>query len=748
MRKIISWIVMVFIFPLILLPCHAWGAQDSGFTLDVLASAAKEVSFTVPPSGSIPIRIMQKGAPVPGMKVDLYLSEFVGEQGLSVGVKLTVDTMPLTPAAELKRVPFSGVFLPIHLTVPPLPAPGKYSGTLVLVNPKNTSREVWLFKLTSAQEMRPATLVLDQGSATLSGIKPVLFGKNKDPSITVHLRDKTGFWMLDGIIARLEPGLIVPGNGFSIERDLSAEFNNKSVDNIGTSPPTGTRSVLPGQQATLKFQFKNLDVGTYTVPLRVIASNSGQDDQQRLTVTIKVKHWWFWAALILVLAAIVSFIGTQLAIAIRRKSAFLERGQGMRPAWLSTEKPSLPVIWYRAKVRQIEDLSNRFWLTGQTGIDLKLTQAAGMLPILDRIHHLRNRLNQSLEEEPIRNRAIWHLDSIISGIDADPSDQEITQIKAELDALEKCLDPMQTDGCYWDALRPRISKLLSEIETDNFPAEGKDEMLLLKKDLEDGVKSQPNHNELTMLERRYQRLLILWNYHEREDTELFLKLFVVKQDSISQLFATVDKAVWERLKEIKNKNKLWPEGPLPDSLNPIEAYMPVTFELDVSDDPKLMETFLVKKKLKYIWKFEINQENIRHKNGKKGELEVTSAEPKVTQYSPIPGQIVLKEVRILNASEKEPIVIQRSEANEKEGRWVVPVSKSSEFRIWRIAEKADFIALAIASIAGVTSGLMLYMQNPTFGSAQDYLQLFMWGAGIDQGKNLIQALGSWGSGKQ
>jgi len=37
----------------------------------------------------------------------------------------------------------------------------------------------------------------------------------------------------------------------------------------------------------------------------------------------------------------------------------------------------------------------------------------------------------------------------------------------------------------------------------------------------------------------------------------------------------------------------------------------------------------------------------------------------------------------------------------------------------------------------------IYALTPTFGSLKDYIALFTWGAGIDQGKNFIQSLAAY-----
>jgi hypothetical protein len=73
----------------------------------------------------------------------------------------------------------------------------------------------------------------------------------------------------------------------------------------------------------------------------------------------------------------------------------------------------------------------------------------------------------------------------------------------------------------------------------------------------------------------------------------------------------------------------------------------------------------------------------------------------------------------------------------------VPIKKSHDFGILGIFEKADLIAFFAALVASIISGVAIYALTPTFGSLKDYIALFTWGAGIDQGKNFIQSLAAY-----
>jgi hypothetical protein len=47
----------------------------------------------------------------------------------------------------------------------------------------------------------------------------------------------------------------------------------------------------------------------------------------------------------------------------------------------------------------------------------------------------------------------------------------------------------------------------------------------------------------------------------------------------------------------------------------------------------------------------------------------------------------------------------------------------------------------IASIVAIATGLStFYFKGTSWGTFQDYLTLLVWGIGVDQGKNFLQAL--------
>ena len=58
----------------------------------------------------------------------------------------------------------------------------------------------------------------------------------------------------------------------------------------------------------------------------------------------------------------------------------------------------------------------------------------------------------------------------------------------------------------------------------------------------------------------------------------------------------------------------------------------------------------------------------------------------------------------------------------------------------------ELVLILVSTAIALASGLVLYYDsNASFGSMQDYLALFTWGVGVDQGKNLAQTFQSLSS---
>jgi len=200
------------------------------------------------------------------------------------------------------------------------------------------------------------------------------------------------------------------------------------------------------------------------------------------------------------------------------------------------------------------------------------------------------------------------------------------------------------------------------------------------------------------------------------------------------VYKVVDDGWWQHLIDLTpDQRKV--EAPT-STLDPVEAYGTAVFKLTAKAEPGLMCSYLVQKKLEYQWTIEVfgtPRRWGRTKTEAAKTLDVGSSQPQVAQYSPTPGHMKAS-VRITYEGREGPKVQQETQ---------VPVKKSRDFGILGVFEKADLIAFFAALVASVISGVAIYALTPTFGSLKDYIALFTWGAGIDQGKNFIQSLAAY-----
>jgi hypothetical protein len=715
----------------------------SSFSLDIAASIAQEVQLTIAAPATVPFKIIRSGGPVPeGFAVDV--TNFTNLQGVTVPVSVSVGSNPDTGATHVEPGPFDQSLLSVNLFVKQFPAPGKYTGQVIVTTPgADAKATVWRFVLSSASEVRPATLVLDQNAVTITGarafcLRPVhrswCLGDEDDPLVvTVHAREKTGNWPLTGVMGRLESGLKTPGTGFDVSSQLAVKFNGQPVSDFfasaapgPSSPPAATGRTIPaGEQAAITLTFTPREVGEYNIPIRVIAANSAEDDLQKVAVTLQIRNSLLPAIFVLLFASFFSFFATRVVSMLRQRAAFLERLGELRPSWLADEPPILPVIWLRATLRLAEDLSRRFWLLGSGEIDARLTAAATMLAVLDRVRQVRGRI-QSIPEEMVRQRAIWKLDTLVDTLRAAPlSDPDIAYLKAQLDKLDPWCDPDQQkrEAAYWEDLLPDINTICAQVDGVSIPGDLQGYVQQYRPALE-SAKTQATSLGLKMkAEETYQRLAILLEMSRRGQAPLAAGLG--SDASIDKVRGTVDDAWWELL---KNPNKkLIVKGP-PAKPDPPQAYQSATFEVQTPND-FLSNTYLMRKKLTYDWTISI----LSRRGTELGPLRVTSYQPRVAQYSPRAGT--------MTASVK---ISYQGDAGPEVSADPVPVAKSNVFRIFTKYEAADLIAFALATAASVASGLTLYALKPVFvGSLQDYLTLFVWGASIDQGKNFLQSLGAY-----
>ena len=592
------------------------------FTLDLTAAPAQQVTLTVAAPGDVPIRIIRGGGPASG--VSLSLDEFRNDQGATMRVAFSVGENG-KPVTSVEQLSIPGPVQPIVLHVPGFPASGVFHGTLVLSAPTGTAGAFqttnWQFNLSSAADGRPATLVLDQTAATLSARRPwclfwtwCLWGQT--PTVTVHPHDKTGTFALNGVVARLDTGLVAPAAGFDPARYIDATFNGVDKVELFSTPSGTARDVPPHQQASVTLAFDGLPAGQYTIPIRFTAANSADDAAQVLTVSLKMSDHWLSAVLVLILAAALSFLATRVVAMLRQRAAILQQLEDLRPAWFAEEPPTLPVVWLRAILRQSEELSRRHWLSGQDQIAARLTAAKATLTILDRVRGLREQIAGGIPDMQVRRRAEWALGRVTGQIGSGPlSDADVTRLTAALDGLAGWTNYAQQEASYWSDLHPSIVGRCAEVQVGVLPEAVRPAANELLATLNAALKTEPDFPGKNAAESAYARLSIMW---ELRDHHELLEQHDWQKMPIDEVYRVVDDFWWSALKGPQAKG-LVVEGPAGGS---VEAFDAVIFRVRVEDNPELTASFLFNKKLTWHWTIDLRGEALTTE---------VSSEPRIAQ---------------------------------------------------------------------------------------------------------------------
>jgi len=166
-----------------------------------------------------------------------------------------------------------------------------------------------------------------------------------------------------------------------------------------------------------------------------------------------------------------------------------------------------------------------------------------------------------------------------------------------------------------------------------------------------------------------------------------------------------------------------------DSVQPREAYQPLKFEIS-SGNEQIDQTYLFKHALTFDWTF-----HLTYRKGwlriigrsKELTLQPQTSEPRVLQYAPRPGWLTVK-VKIRNDTGDSVTLEDVNSVGT-----ALQIAKSSDFGTLSGLAKVEKISWLLASIVAIVTGLSTFY-------FQDYLTLFLWGAGVDQGKNFLQAM--------
>ncbi len=722
-------------FALALLSAGAAMAQVPAFQLSIPDNANLPVS----PGQEVPVQVTYildtpaaTGFQILG--VSLFAPDAQGSGGPAAVevLKACGDKTPLAfPAAfDLKDQVAS-----FCLRMPALGGDAKYSGSITLHSltgaPATNRVDKHTFSI-SRPVPPPATLVTDRQSLVVQLDRPFLFD-SFDPNIArVALIEKSGKGRASGIAVSGDSGAKGPGS-FDPGANLAFLWNENSWDTPFSSPPppspgqSDARAIDPGRQASITILGKGLRPGEYTVPLHFSAAGASSDNA-KISLTVDVRDSIWWAVIVLLLALLLSFITTKMLTGKQRRAKLLQQIRDLRLS-KGTTLPRLPaVVWMDSVLRLTEELSSRFWLSGADLIDAQIDSVRPTAAILKQARELLADLQLRLHPL-VFQRASDAVNRVIFELGTEPPDDTlVNRVKTDLAVFNDWLQAGTYPAALWKIIMPALESLKRDIEAGAPPDATRTAIDNLKKKLDDDLKTPPAAAEdVESSYHNYARLRILWDC--QSDDETFQKLIVQPPLKLEECFRLNDALAWKQLKD--NKDSLRIQAPDTTDEDGLEAFRPLGFSV-TADDHRITSSYVFRHKVEFFWTFTMLNEESDRTDGphKFPSLNPTTLGPSVVQYFPRPCYLKIKASLHYGSDSIDVPEITGP-----------PIQDSGDFGVLQAFAGVEYISWGLAAAVALATGLATYyFKNQTFGSFQDYLTLALWGAGMDQGKNFLQAL--------
>jgi len=624
----------------------------------------------------------------------------------------------------------------------------EYSGSLT-VSAAGVSPQTWTLKV-----LRPvpvAELSADVNRATLKlTTNPLaqLFGARPQPAeFLITLTEKSGDIPVTGLTVRRAPGSEFH-EGFDLEKDLQFFLDGTEITGLASWDKSsghanaGLRSIPPGAQRSLKVKIRDLPRGTHKLLFQINAVNAKQDTAPVVELEVNVRHTLLAPALVLLIAIAVSYLLTKGTKNWRQRLKLKTMARALDRGWLEDVRDKPAVVWLRATRRQTLATLKRFsLLPAPEGLTQKLENAMRLLRVIHRYVEIRDQIDSRISFYMLKFRLENDLEKIIAGIEPDQFDtaNEAT-LNAELDALEQCLvKPESRYAPYVEQSQNRVKglnvvdKLTGIIE----PAQKTKIDNLWRNYVESEIDDKTRIEKLMQIDRVCASMRVLKRHLEFGDTEVLQSLanIIARDDpddiEVEAMFAVTNDAMWSKIKSAVDNNEIEisPSMDRPSATQRI-ALVPTTFSV-VFDDPVLGDTFMAKNRMRSNWAFElIHKAQFLRTPEKPTRWHTWSIGKKLLQFAPASGLLKMS-VQLGYGKDLSDSIT---------GELDIAASPAGYRQLFLAQE---LVLLLVSVVIAFASGLVLYYEtNVSFGSMQDYLALFTWGVGVDQGKNLAQTFQS------
>jgi hypothetical protein len=664
----------------------------------------------------------------PKQTVRLFVSAFQAAGKEPVIASLSVEEMQDIEPANPINIPLDTPVLTLKLALNQPLSTETYTGFLAIIL-DNRVRQIENISLKS-----PTPPPEGKAKLTVSAPAEILYHSlsmfwDEDSTFSLLLREIGGNAAANAVTMDVRVTGMPDGIDFQPTKQLTWLWEGRKPVDLWQSAATdeaGSPLTVPAHsQIKVIGQLKDLEAGQYKLKFEIAAANLEASTLPTAELTIKIRNGLGGAVLVLVLAIALSYLGTKSILSIRKRGEILQRIDNVQTEWLRDAKPILPVVAIRSILQQANRRCAPFFPPAVNLIEDRLTKAELMMVPVDRIRKIRQIIGTWAQPTMVTRRAEKAVRTLASRLHPDDATKEFcSEIDTKLGNVERQITSSELKEFYWASLKGDIDHLLSKATEPNFDPERWENIEKLRKKME-GVAPPKDINKAVAIEEDYAKLKLVWDVRRNKDLAKSLLDMAAGNQHVSKMFDAVDDEFWKNLKTA-GADGFRLRSPRPTSSQPLQAFQLIMFELEPKD-PEIGDNYLFKHGLGFKWSIKFTE------NGRVvSEDTAETHEPRLYHYVPRRGQIDVSVILVRGPRETLPLDPLLKDQ---------PVGKSEEFRMRAAFQTAEVLALGIALLVALLSGLQtLYFTNPVFGSAKDYVALALWGFGVDQATNFIKLL--------
>lgn len=667
---------------------------------------------------------------------ELDLGDFVSERDQQVEVTIGKRGAPATGRLARLRFEDGEHRKEMQLLAADLVPGVEYRGTLT-ASTQGQSPILW--KVTLRKPVAMAELTADIARAELQLELWPLLDQHETAAFNVLLREKSGTLAIEGITVRRAPGSEIHGN-FDIKENLRFALDGKPIDDLTSWPAAGNlklRRIAAGEQRTLRIQVHGLTRGEHKLTLLLEAANASNTSPPKLEINVRVRHARWAPAFALLLAILVSYLITKGIVNWRQRKELSDLAQSCARDWPDEVRELAPVVWLKATRRQALMVLERFaLLPAPEDLTARLTAARRILRVMERYVEVRENVDLNVSTE---SRYMLHfrmrdaLDRTIAEIDPRQLDEvKEKEFIAKLDRIDGAVeDPVLLYRPYVASAQKKTpGRGLLDMLPTRGRATPKKLNALWESYVMRPVREDAGLEELLAIDRACAAFRVLKRHVEFGDEEVLERLVaLIAKDDVNQIdskqvFSITNESMWAKIKAAVSAHEVTisPSQHAPRAMT-AKALVPMQFSVEI-DDATLNDTFMAKRRMVADWAFELRAETARSKPIC---WRTRATGKKLLQFAPAAGTLSTSVTLSYGADSSSPI----------EGS--VNVGRPRGGMTSALFAVQEIVLVAVAAVIAFASGLvMFYEANPSFGSIQDYLALFTWGVGVEQGKNLAQ----------